>query len=108
MKPRVLNYLLALAITLLFIPPASASWSGFRSLGKTPVVGEPSCAQLGADEVMCVARSQQSTLMANQFSSGAWSGWTNLSGTVTSDPSCVPDGADNIVCGVTIDRKSVV
>ena len=101
MKPRVLNYLLVLAITLLFIPSASATWSGFRSLGKTPVVGEPSCAQLASEEVMCVAQSQQHTLMANQFSKGAWSGWTNLSGTVTSDPSCVNDGTDTVVCGIT-------
>ena len=51
--------------------------------------------------IACVAQSQQRTLMANQFSNNAWSGWTKLSGTVTSDPSCVNDGADTIVCGVT-------
>jgi len=101
MKYRIFAYLVVAASTLLLIPSASATWSGFHSLGKTPVVGEPSCAQLGPSEVMCVARSQSNTLMANEFSKGAWSGWTNLSGTVTSDPSCVNDGTDTIFCGVT-------
>jgi hypothetical protein len=101
MKHRIFAYLVVSAATLLLIPSASATWSGFRSLGKTPVVGEPSCVQLAASEVICVARSQTSTLMANEFSKGAWSGWTNLTGTVTSDPSCVNDETDTIVCGVT-------
>jgi hypothetical protein len=101
MKTRIFVYLLVSAATLLFIPSASATWSGSRSLGKTPVVGIPSCAQLGPSEVMCVARSQSSTLMANEFSKSAWNGWTNLSGAVSSDPSCVADGLDNIACGVS-------
>jgi len=99
MKRRIFAYLVVSAATLLFIPSASATWSGFHSLGKTPVVGEPSCVQLAASEVMCVAQSQQHTLMANEFSKGAWSGWTNLTGSVTSNPGCVNDGAGNIICG---------
>ena len=101
MKYRILAYLVIAASTLLFIPSASATWSGFKSLGTTKVAGKPSCAQLSTSEVMCVARSQSSTLMANEFSNGAWSGWTNLSGTVTSNPSCVSDGTDSVFCGVT-------
>ena len=100
MKRRIFAYLAVAAASLLFIPSASATWSGFRSLGKTPVVGEPSCVQVAASEVMCVARSQASTLMANEFSKGAWSGWANLSGAVTSDASCVNNEAGDIVCGV--------
>ena len=101
MKRRIFAYLVVSAATLLFIPSASATWSGFRSLGTTKVVGKPSCAQLSASEVMCLARSQTSTLMVNEFSNGAWSGWSDLSGTVTSDPSCVNDGSDTIFCGAT-------
>jgi len=100
MKHKIFAYLAVAAASLLFVPSASATWSGFRSLGKTPVVGELSCVQLAASEVMCVARSQTSTLMANEFSKGAWSGWTNLSGVVTSDAGCVNNEAGDIVCGV--------
>lgn len=67
MKSRILSYLVVIATALLLIPSASATWSNFRSLGKTTVVGEP-CVQLAAAEVMCVAQSRQHTLMANQFS----------------------------------------
>jgi len=101
MKHRILASLVALSAAALLTPLASATWSGFRSLGTTKVVGNPSCAQLGSGEVMCVAQSETHTLMANQFTSGAWSGWTNLSGTVTSDPICVSDGTDSVFCGVT-------
>src|SRR5579863_4839303 len=100
MKHRIFAYLVIGAASLLFIPSASATWSGFHSLGKTAVVGEPSCIQLAASEVICVARSQTSTLMANEFSKGVWSGWTKLSGVVTSDASCVNNEAGDIVCGV--------
>jgi hypothetical protein len=58
MKHSIFAYLVVSAATLLFIPSASATWSGFRSLGTTKVVGKPSCAQLSTSEVMCVARSQ--------------------------------------------------
>jgi hypothetical protein len=98
MKFRFFAHLAVLAAAVHLVPSASATWSGFHSLGKTPVVGEPSCAQLAASEVMCVARSQTSTLMANEFSKGAWSGWSDLSAAVTSDPSCVNDEAGNIIC----------
>lgn len=101
MKCRIFAYLVVTAATLLFIPSASATWSGFRSLGTTKVVGKPSCVQLAAGQVMCVAQSQQHTLMTNQFSNNAWSGWTNLSGTVTSDPSCIGDGTGNVFCGAS-------
>ena len=44
MKSRILNYLVVIATTLLFTPAASATWgTSFRSLGKTPTLGEPEC-----------------------------------------------------------------
>jgi hypothetical protein len=101
MKHRIFAWLVIAAASLPFVPSASATWSGFRSLGTTKVVGTPSCVQLGADEVICVAQSQQHTLMANESASGKWSGWTDLSGTVTSNPSCISDGTDSVFCGVT-------
>jgi hypothetical protein len=60
MKHRIFAYLVVSAIALLLIPSASATWSGFRSLGTTPTLGEPSCVQLATD-VICVAQSQQHT-----------------------------------------------
>jgi hypothetical protein len=107
MKYRFFAHLVMLAVAACLVPSASATWSGFRSLGKTPVIGEPSCAQIAASEVMCVARSQTGTLMANEFSKSAWSGWTDLTGTVTSDPSCVNDGSGNIVCAVRGDKYTL-
>ena len=101
MKHRIFVSLVALGAAVLLTPLASATWSGFRSLGTTKVVGTPSCVQLGSDEVICVAQSQQHSLMANEFAGGKWSGWTNLSGTVTSNPSCVIDGTGSVFCGVT-------
>jgi hypothetical protein len=108
MKHRILAYLVVMASTLLLIPFASATWSGFRTMGTTPTIEEPSCAQLAAQEVVCVVRSQQSTLMANEFASGVWSGWTSLPGVVTSNPSCLNDGAGNIVCGVRSATNTLV
>ena len=67
MKHRIFVSLVALGAAVLLTPLASGTWSGFRSLGTTKVVGTPSCVQLGADEVICVAQSQQHTLMANEF-----------------------------------------
>jgi hypothetical protein len=108
MKHRIFAYSIVIAATLLLIPSASATWSGFRSLGTTPTLGEPSCVQLADKEVICVAQSQQSTLMANQFINNAWSGWTNLVGAVSSDPSCVNDGTGNVVCGVRSGTNTLV
>jgi len=50
MKHRIFVSLVALGAAVLLTPLASGSWSGFRSLGTTKVVGTPSCVQLGADE----------------------------------------------------------
>jgi hypothetical protein len=108
MKHSIFAYLMVFACTLLLIPSASATWSGFRGMGTTPTIGEPSCVQLAAQQVVCVTRSQQSTLMTNEFSNSAWSGWTNLAGLVTSDPSCVNDGAGNVVCGVRSGTNTLV
>jgi hypothetical protein len=93
-------YLMMFTTALLFTPLASATWSGFRSLGPDSTIGEPSCAQVASGQVVCMARNQTSTLMVNEFSNSAWSGWTGLPGVVTSDPSCANDGAGNVVCGV--------
>jgi hypothetical protein len=100
MKSGPVVYLLVIVTSLLLIPSASATWSGFRSMGTTVTLGEPSCVQLAAQDVVCVAQSQQSTLMTNRFTNNAWSGWTNLAGAVSSDPRCVNDGNGHAVCGV--------
>jgi hypothetical protein len=108
MKHRIFAYLVVSAVALLLIPSASATWSGFRSLGTTPTLGEPSCVQLAATDVICVAQSQQHTLMTNQFSGNVWSGWTNLVGAVSSDPSCLNDGTGKVVCGVRSGTNTLV
>ena len=100
MKRRIFAYLVVFAVTSLLIPSAWAAWGSFKSLGKTPTVGEPSCAQLAGKEVVCATRSLNHTLMVNLFSNSAWAGWTDLAIGVGSDPSCIADHAGNIVCGV--------
>jgi hypothetical protein len=67
MKSGPVVYLLVIVTSLLLIPSASATWSGFRSMGTTVTLGEPSCVQVAAQDVVCVAQSQQSTLMTNRF-----------------------------------------
>jgi hypothetical protein len=108
MKPRMFAHSIVFAFTLLLIPSASATWSGFRSMGKTVALGEPSCVQLAAKQVICVAQSQDHTLIANEFNNNAWSDWTSLPGAVSSDPSCVNDGAGNVVCGVRSGTNTLV
>jgi hypothetical protein len=108
MKRSIFTHLIVFALTLMLIPSASATWSGFRSMGTTVTLGEPSCVQLAAKEVICVAQNQQHTLMANEFSNNLWSGWTDLAGAVSSDPSCVNDGAGNVVCGVRSGANTLV
>lgn len=100
MKRSIFASVIVLAVSLLLIPSAWATWGSSRSMGNTPTVGEPSCVQLAAKQLVCVTRSQAHTLMANVFSSGAWAGWTNLPDAVASDPSCVGDHVGNVVCGV--------
>jgi hypothetical protein len=101
MKNKKIAHWIVFTATLLLVPLASATWTAYRTMGTTPVVGEPSCVNFGSGQAICVARGQQHTLMANQFGKNAWSGWIALSGLVTSDPSCVNDGTGSIVCGVT-------
>jgi hypothetical protein len=108
MKLRMFAHLIVFAFTLSLIPSASATWSGFRSMGKTVTLGEPSCVQLAAKQVICVAQGQTHTLIANEFNNNAWSDWTSLSGAVSSDPSCVNDGAGNVVCGVRSGTNTLV
>jgi len=108
MRHRIVAYWIVLTACLLLIPSASATWSGFRTMGATATLGEPSCVQLAAQNIVCVAQSQQSTLMANQFINNAWSGWTSLTGAVSSDPSCLNDGAGKVVCGVRSGTNTLV
>jgi len=108
MKHRIFAHLIVFAATLLLIPTASATWGGFRSMGKTATLGEPSCVQVVAKQVVCLAQSQTHTLMVNEFNNNVWSGWTSLSGAVSSDPSCANDGTGNVVCGVRSGTNTLV
>ncbi len=100
MKPKVLLALVVFTTYFLLVPSAFAAWGNFKNMGKTPSVGEPSCASLGSKNVVCVTRSQQNTLMVNQYTNNAWVGWTNLPDVVGSDPNCLSDGSGNIICAV--------
>jgi hypothetical protein len=98
-----------IATILFFVPAASATWgTSFHSLRKTPTLGEPECVALAAKQVVCVAQSQQRSLMVNEFSNNTWSGWTNLPGVGVSDASCVNDGAGKVMCGARSATNTLV
>jgi len=100
MKTSIFNYLAVIATALLLMPTASATWgTSFRSLGKDATFGEPECVAIADKQVVCVAQSQQGTLMANEFSNNTWSGWTSLAGVGNTNPSCVNDGEGKVLCG---------
>lgn len=108
MKLSVNVRVLVATVVLLLVPNAWATWgTTFKSLGTDPTIGEASCLPLGGGTVLCAMRSQQHTMMINQFAAGAWSGWTSLPGIITSDPSCANDKNGHIVCGVTNENSSL-
>lgn len=107
MRTRTTSYLLVAIATLLLIPAAWATWgTSFKSLGADPTVGEASCVLFNGN-VICAMRSQQHSMMVNTFASGTWSGWTTVSGIITSDPSCANNKNGLLICGVTDQNNSL-
>jgi hypothetical protein len=101
MKPRVKVWLYGLVAVVLLASSAWADWgTKYKSLGVDPTVGDASCVQFNGN-VVCAMRSQQHTMMVNQYSAGAWTGWTSVPGVITSDPSCANDKNGHLMCGVT-------
>jgi hypothetical protein len=95
--PRV--HWLVLAACLLPVHSTWASWSGFVSMGTTVVIGDPSCTLLTEGKAICAARGLNQTMLVNEFSGTAWSGWKTIAGVITSSPSCTGDGLGNVFCG---------
>jgi len=108
MKSRITLCLVAMFAVLLLVPASWADWgTSFKSLGKTPTIGDASCVSPASGQVWCAMRNQQHTMMVNEFTSGAWSGWTNLPGSIASNPSCASDQLGHIMCGVVNDQSSM-
>ena len=99
MRHAVFASLLVLVSSLLIVPLGWATWGvTFRNLGTATVVGEPECADFGAQKVVCVAQGADHALMANEFNKTTWSGWTSISTVVSSNARCVNDANNRIVC----------
>jgi hypothetical protein len=97
---RAVVCLLYLCVCLAVVPCAWAAWGTLTSTGTTTGVGNPSCAEVAAGNVVCAVRSGKNTLMVNEYN-GSWAKWTNLAGAVVSDPSCTSDGAGKVLCAAT-------
>jgi len=95
---RSLAIWLALPILLIQVGPALASWGSFTSMGSTTVNADVSCAPTSGGKAVCAATGMSNTLLVNEYSGSAWSGWTKLAGAVTSAPSCASDGNAHVVC----------
>ena len=109
MKRELAVYALVGVAALLLIPSAWATWgTSFRNMGKAPTPGVPNCVQYAAGQVECVTQNANHTLMVNEYKSGAWSDWTNLSGGVSSDPACTNANDNTVVCGVRSATNSLV
>ena len=109
MRHAVFASLLVLVSSLLIVPLGWATWGvTFRNLGTATVVGEPECADFGAQKVVCVAQGADHALMANEFNKTTWSGWTSISTVVSSNASCVNDANNRIVCGVRAADNTLV
>jgi len=109
MKSRLTICLAVVVAAALVAPTAWAAWSTKgKSMGSTTILGEPSCAQLAAKDVVCATRSIDGKLAFDEFVDNAWSDWTDISGGgVLSDPSCANDNAGNIVCAVASDSSTM-
>ncbi len=55
------------AICLLLSCSAWAAWSGFTSMGTTTALGDPSCAQLSAGDVVCAGDQRHEFAHGNRF-----------------------------------------
>jgi hypothetical protein len=99
---RIVLCLLLLPLCLALSPSAWASWGSFISTGTGTGVGNPSCAHVSTDHVVCAVRSGKAAIMVNEFNGTAWgTAWTSLAGAVSSDPSCTSDGAGKVICAAT-------
>jgi hypothetical protein len=97
---RVL-YLLFWSVCLGLMPCAQASWGPFVSTGSSTGIGNPSCAAVSTDHVVCAVRTGKAALMVNEFNGTTWSGWKILVSSVVSDPSCTSNGTGSVICAAT-------
>ena len=95
---RIAARLLVLSAALASCPSAWGTWSGFISTGIGTGVGNPSCAMVASDRVVCAVRSGKSALMVNEFNGTAWGAGKNLVGVVESDPRCTSNGSGDVIC----------
>ncbi len=97
----VLACLCVLAAALFFTSPSQASWGAFTSTGSTTGIGNPSCAQVSTEHVVCAVLSAKAQMMVNEYSETKWGSWTSLAGSVVSAPSCTNDGTGKVFCAAT-------
>ena len=60
----------------------------------------PSCAELPAAEVLCVARNASGGLAWSVFNGTTWSAFANLATSTVSAPSCTTDNNNGVVCAI--------
>jgi len=97
---KTIGYQLVVCACFLLTPSAWATWSVI-STGNATGIGNPSCAPVSNNLVVCAVQSGTYSLMVNQFDGTKWSKWTSLAGGINSTPSCTSDGAGNVFCAAT-------
>ena len=95
---HLLLLVLLLPISVGLVPTASATWGSFISTGTTTGVGNPSCAAVSTNHVVCAVLSGKSAVMVNEFNGTSWGKWTSLAGEVSSAPSCTGNGNGDVIC----------
>jgi hypothetical protein len=60
----------------------------------------PSCAELPAEEVLCVARGATGGLSWSTYNGTTWTAFATLATTAVSAPSCTTDNHNGVVCSI--------
>ena len=103
----IAGILLLLFATLASPSKANASWSGFKSTGTNPGIGNPSCANVSSNHVVCAVQTAASAMMVNEYNGTAWGTWKALAGTISTNPTCTSDGAGKVYCAATATSSSM-
>jgi hypothetical protein len=99
MSKRI-GFMVILCCSVLYFPSSWAVWKTVPA-GTVSAIGNPSCATVATNQIVCAVRNTVSGLMVNQFNGTTWLTWLNLPGAIRSDASCTGDGAGKVICGAT-------
>jgi hypothetical protein len=93
---------LLLFTSLLLLAPCSwASWSKPLSMGTATGIGNPSCATVSSEHLVCAVLSPKAAMIVKEYNGTSWGSPQTLAGTIASAPSCTSDGDGKVFCAAT-------